>query len=235
PDPKQPPIMQERWNADRSGTEGVKVPHVWCPPGGRGGHWVAQEDLPKLEAYYSRWIAHCERRLVYERAMLAEAGGLITDRHQNIEVGGRVLVGREWYVVMRVNRKHGQITSIRTNARYCPPTGIEEVSDYRPPDPEEAAKAKAATKLPPLTNFPSEGCHNMTEAEWKAKHRDHRMTHTVKATDKHGAYRYRVVVRGGNLIPAFLTDAKRSEEHTSELQSLTNLVCPLLLEKKNTP
>src|SRR5438093_9731986 len=29
--------------------------------------------------------------------------------------------------------------------------------------------------------------------------------------------------------------ARRSEEHTSELQSLTNLVCRLLLEKKNTP
>src|SRR5437016_8319701 len=28
-------------------------------------------------------------------------------------------------------------------------------------------------------------------------------------------------------------DRKRSEEHTSELQSLTNLVCRLLLEKKN--
>src|SRR5258706_6412291 len=28
--------------------------------------------------------------------------------------------------------------------------------------------------------------------------------------------------------------AMRSEEHTSELQSLTNLVCPLLLEKKRT-
>src|SRR5438093_9301470 len=27
--------------------------------------------------------------------------------------------------------------------------------------------------------------------------------------------------------------ARRSEEHTSELQSLTNLVCRLLLEKKN--
>src|SRR5437016_10529153 len=27
---------------------------------------------------------------------------------------------------------------------------------------------------------------------------------------------------------------ERSEEHTSELQSLTNLVCRLLLEKKNT-
>src|SRR5437016_8464670 len=28
-------------------------------------------------------------------------------------------------------------------------------------------------------------------------------------------------------------DTRRSEEHTSELQSLTNLVCRLLLEKKN--
>src|SRR5438093_9782634 len=33
--------------------------------------------------------------------------------------------------------------------------------------------------------------------------------------------------------PARLGDP-RSEEHTSELQSLTNLVCRLLLEKKNT-
>src|SRR5438046_5373144 len=29
-----------------------------------------------------------------------------------------------------------------------------------------------------------------------------------------------------------LADVVRSEEHTSELQSLTKLVCPLLLEKK---
>src|SRR5437016_6568970 len=31
----------------------------------------------------------------------------------------------------------------------------------------------------------------------------------------------------------FTNVASRSEEHTSELQSLTNLVCRLLLEKKN--
>src|SRR5438093_9125055 len=30
-------------------------------------------------------------------------------------------------------------------------------------------------------------------------------------------------------------DLQRSEEHTSELQSLTNLVCRLLLEKKKMP
>src|SRR2546426_2778052 len=31
------------------------------------------------------------------------------------------------------------------------------------------------------------------------------------------------------------TRSRRSEEHTSELQSPCNLVCRLLLEKKNTP
>src|SRR5256886_7452363 len=31
------------------------------------------------------------------------------------------------------------------------------------------------------------------------------------------------------------TPARRSEEHTSELQSQSNLVCRLLLEKKNMP
>src|SRR5262249_59942688 len=33
---------------------------------------------------------------------------------------------------------------------------------------------------------------------------------------------------------ALIGDTGRSEEHTSELQSLTNLVCRLLLEKKKT-
>src|SRR5438046_3233928 len=39
----------------------------------------------------------------------------------------------------------------------------------------------------------------------------------------------RAIVRQPSL---FLMDEPRSEEHTSELQSLTNLVCRLLLEKK---
>src|SRR5262249_56534127 len=37
---------------------------------------------------------------------------------------------------------------------------------------------------------------------------------------------------GGNLVEYAIQ--QRSEEHTSELQSLTNLVCRLLLEKKNS-
>src|SRR5262249_61316968 len=45
----------------------------------------------------------------------------------------------------------------------------------------------------------------------------------------------------GAVLPQFVNRAAgdvpgqmRSEEHTSELQSLTNIVCRLLLEKKNT-
>src|SRR5437016_7054992 len=44
-------------------------------------------------------------------------------------------------------------------------------------------------------------------------------------------------ILGGTTVAMFhgsLVLALRSEEHTSELQSLTNLVCRLLLEKKNT-
>src|SRR5438093_5752441 len=42
--------------------------------------------------------------------------------------------------------------------------------------------------------------------------------------------RHRRLVRGRDLV--VLARDHRSEEHTSELQSLTNLVCRLLLEKK---
>src|SRR5262249_60106778 len=36
----------------------------------------------------------------------------------------------------------------------------------------------------------------------------------------------------GSIVNSARRSARRSEEHTSELQSLTNLVCRLLLEKK---
>src|SRR5437016_6890334 len=49
-----------------------------------------------------------------------------------------------------------------------------------------------------------------------------------------------LVIRSANKTFSFAASASalggdRSEEHTSELQSLTNLVCRLLLEKKKKP
>ena len=158
-----------------------------------------------------RWAAHIENRLAYERAMLAEGGGLKADKFK-IEVGGQVLVGREWAVVLRVNRKGGEIVSVRTTARYVGLRGIEDVTDYRPPQGDDAAKVKAATKLPPLCNYPGEGFQQMTKAEWDRKPRDYRATRVAKATETQGAYRYRsAFVPGGSFRTAqvYITDAKR--------------------------
>src|SRR5438093_7187443 len=53
---------------------------------------------------------------------------------------------------------------------------------------------------------------------------------------RRAAARHQRVQRLIRHIPRFdrrMCRMRRSEEHTSELQSLTNLVCRLLLEKKN--
>src|SRR5437867_1020098 len=44
----------------------------------------------------------------------------------------------------------------------------------------------------------------------------------------------RPVKQAAPLLPSVTTSVPRSEEHTSELQSPYDLVCRLLLEKKNT-
>src|SRR5690606_41419231 len=60
-----------------------------------------------------------------------------------------------------------------------------------------------------------------------------------KARQVQGADRHQEHVPGGNRISCrpgrdpSQRDIRRSEEHTSELQSRENLVCRLLLEKKN--
>src|SRR5437016_10091553 len=47
----------------------------------------------------------------------------------------------------------------------------------------------------------------------------------TRILDAHGGALYVTDRTGGKLTPSFIS--KRSEEHTSELQSLTNLVCRL--------
>src|SRR2546430_12759218 len=47
---------------------------------------------------------------------------------------------------------------------------------------------------------------------------------------RHGLH---LVDRGNQMKTMAMVDTTRSEEHTSELQSQSNLVCRLLLEKKN--
>src|SRR5205814_6086743 len=49
-----------------------------------------------------------------------------------------------------------------------------------------------------------------------------------------GEIRVRTVMMDGLTVRTRISPSSRSEEHTSELQSLRHLVCRLLLEKKKT-
>jgi hypothetical protein len=105
PSSKQIIMQQKGWSAP---ADAPKVPHIFCAPkGGRGGSWVPVEDLPKIEASYARAIAHCENRLVYERAMLADAGGTVADK-TGPELGGGCKCWASprggWSYIQKVNK-----------------------------------------------------------------------------------------------------------------------------------
>ena len=164
-----------------------------------------------------RWIAHIDNRLEYERAMLGDDDA--TEKFANIQTGGRVLCGREWLTVLRVNRSGATVNSVSV----APPAGgrssrpmkvaIESVSDYRAPEGDDMAKAKAATKLAPLCNFPQDGGIEMAKADYDRRARAQMAcVRTVAATAERGAYRQRFGLAGGGsykMVPVFITDAKR--------------------------
>jgi len=151
-----------------------------------------------------RWLDHYKNRIAYERAMLDETGGINAERF-DIQPGGRVLVRNEWMVVLRVNKANGKINSVTTNARFVPVRGIEEITDYRAPDAEDAAKVKAATTRGPLCNYPGEGFVHMTKAQWDELPKDYRGFRNMAPTDAHAAHRVRRAL--GTFIRRALGDA----------------------------
>lgn len=174
---------------------------------------AAKATYPATIAHCDRWITHYEHRISYERAMLDEQGGLKAEGF-DIQPGGRVLIDSEWLVVLRINKKGGDVSSVTTNARYVRVRGIEEVKDYRAPTEEEAAKVKKVNKLPPIVNFPGDGFIEMTTETYKKLANDSKHTRTVEATAEHGAYRYRAgfLPNGGwRAAQVYITDAKRVE------------------------
>src|SRR5437016_9430404 len=72
-----------------------------------------------------------------------------------------------------------------------------------------------STLFPYTTLFRSTGCHRWCETSSRGSPRDRRRVRCCSNPGTSSSGR-----------------RPRSEEHTSELQSLTNLVCRLLLEKK---
>lgn len=166
----------------------------------------------------ARWQAHYENRIAYERAMLGEAGGLIAERF-NIAVGGRVLIGSEWLIVLKVNKgAGGALASVTTNGRYVSVRGVEEIKDYREPDPQELAEVRAATKLAPICNYPGEGFLHQTRAEYDAsvpKWSDFPKLRPIAGTEAAGAHRVRCNRKPGapsyEYAFVYITDEKRKD------------------------
>ena len=189
---------------------------------------LALESFARRIEWAGRWLEHITGRLEYERAMLDEGGGLVADRH-DIQPGGRVLIGSEWVVVLRVNRREGKVTSMRTTCKVCPQRNVEEVKGYREPEADDVAKVKAATTKAPLCNYPGEGFHHMTKAAYDAVHKDYKGTATVGGNHPmrdRGApplaeglapHRVRSVMakaaglKSYGLLNVFLTDAPKKE------------------------
>jgi phospholipid N-methyltransferase len=182
-----------------------------------------------------RWLSHYDNRLAYERAMLAEslgeAAGETGDMagRFDLQVGGRVVCRREreWLTILRINRADGKVNSITTTApravtwarkwKY----GIEEIQQYEPPSQEQKEAAKAATKLAPICNYPGDGFHHMTKAEWDAKHKDYKCLRDIAATTTTGKHRVRhAMLKGYKTGHVYLTDQKTTEPPKLSEESL---------------
>lgn len=163
--------------------------------------------------YCDRWLTHYAHRLEYERAMLAESGGLVSDRHK-FEIGGQVLRRHgQWFIITKVNAG-----SVSVRGHFASTIPFDEIKDYKAPNPGDTEKVKAATKLAPLCNYPGEGFKHMTKAELKADrwrmYTDSPKTRWIKATETHGLHRVQQT-RGESsawsTVGVFVTDAPRKD------------------------
>src|SRR5262249_61180631 len=91
----------------------------------------------------------------------------------------------------------------------------------------------SSTLFPYTTLFRSAHRRSSTRREGERPRRVHDSCRTADAPLHSASHRARSVA-AVRLRRSIQPIVLRSEEHTSELQSLTNLVCRLLLEKKQT-
>ena len=186
-------------------------------PADAAGRMLAQHQ--KIIERAERWISHLSNRLAYERAMLEDSGGIVVDaKGFDVKPGGQVLSRGRWGVVLRVNKTGGALSSYTVAGRWGKEkVGVEEVSDYKPPSEEDAARVARATKLAPLVNYPGEGFRHLTQAEWDrySKVTEFSKAHRVAATEKHGAHRLRMAPKPGkpyyDTTGVYITDAPRKD------------------------
>jgi len=175
-----------------------------------------------------RWLDHTRLRLAFERELMEQQGGDRSTRF-DFAVGGKVQGGRwskgAWQTILRVNKAAGKVNSLTCSAPVGQAWGarvpVEEVTAYEPPTDEGMAKAKKATTLAPLCNYPGEGFEHITSAEYKARGAWAKDTKYISSETiaRHRVRSWISKVGGegySRLCPVFLTDAKTTHPPTKE-------------------
>lgn len=220
--------MQQKWGEayphDRTLTreERDAVPakqHVFCGPPGRGGTWVAVEDLEKLKAYSARYEEHLSNRLEYEYGMLGEQIGAETfSARFDYAVGGKITAAREPAIltILKLNKKDGQVISVSTNSkRWTRIVPVEDIKTYEPPEEGAAEKIKAATKRTGPCNYPGEGFACCTLAEWRKIYSDYKSTiHRIEATETTAAHYVRYAIGSWLHLPVVPTGDETAKYNT---------------------
>lgn len=161
------------------------------------------------EKWANRWLAHISEQLEYQTALLEAMGGNASNKWE-FQVGGRVKCANEWFTILRLNRRNGEIVSLTTNAR----RGIKlvgQVLDYIPPSEEDVVSAKAKVKQPPLCNYLGENFVSITQKEWDEQHPDYKGTRVIPATATTEAHRVRVMYVKSQYPFVFISDAKEKK------------------------
>lgn len=129
-------------NADTYTDEKDGRVYVYCSPGGRGGEWVAVDNLEPRKAVYARTIAHLRMRLAYENAMLGDDGGQASEVEM---IPGGFIGNRQ---IWKINKSPatGRVVSVAFSANGGP-RNIERLGAdiYRAPTPKELEAFKAAS------------------------------------------------------------------------------------------
>lgn len=172
-----------------------------------------QEAALRLQARlierYNRWLFHYDNRLAYERAMLAESGGLVADKF-SLAVGGQVLRRGKWHIIIKLNGgTMGKPQSVSVIGHWASTFPVEEIEDYKAPKEGDFEKVKAVTAKPPLCNYPGgevlllnryhprepdkSKFATITQAEWDKIPKDYKgQNQIVLASDKHARHRVRI-------------------------------------------
>jgi len=192
------------------------------------------DSIPRTIAYYEQWLNHINNRLLYERAMLAEGGGLAADKF-DFQVGGQVQHKWGWNIIKRLNKKDGVVVSVSLiNSQWPTVVNVEDIKDYKAPAEGDTEKVQAATKKAPICNYPGTAMitrlsysrnedgptaytiKEITQEQWNRCHNDYKGTRDVEATEEHGKHRVRLMIQGGQYSPVFITDAKRKDPPPAE-------------------